>query len=304
MLPAKKRDFAPGQIIANVRKAPTPPTRSLALPGAKAKSRYTPEWEPYIAANVHLYAVPLAIFLRRARELDFSNANKLQESMKVVERVFRVFTPQVVDAVSRHLKGSSQLRHLVQRHEQILGLHAPPPGRRSLSSCQSDMKALLEEIFMEQMKKKDMGMIGSYGAWFHTTVSGENKEASTVLESAKIIVQLPMDYAPQPSPQAAAIPVKDTENRLLRNGKLTDDGYQKILTGTSKLDAGDVSFVGDQSSARLGSHELQILVEATALLSAELKKRFGRQVELRVLADYRNLGATILMIWLFFRIFF
>ena len=83
--------------------------RTLSIPRANQTSKYVEsEWEFYIAANVYMYAIPFAIFLRRARELDFSP--KIYErsgAMDIVQRVFRVFTPAVVDPIYRHLDAYS-----------------------------------------------------------------------------------------------------------------------------------------------------------------------------------------------------
>jgi len=54
-----------------------------------APSKYTTQWEPYVAANLHFYTVPLAIFLRRARELDFEN--RFHASITYIQRVLRVY---------------------------------------------------------------------------------------------------------------------------------------------------------------------------------------------------------------------
>lgn len=51
----------------------------LVAPKSSSPSTYNSNWEAYVCANVHFYTVPLAIFLKRARELDFTNqGNKME----------------------------------------------------------------------------------------------------------------------------------------------------------------------------------------------------------------------------------
>eukprot|EP00592_Proboscia_alata_P014866 CAMPEP_0194399648 /NCGR_PEP_ID=MMETSP0174-20130528/126774_1 /TAXON_ID=216777 /ORGANISM="Proboscia alata, Strain PI-D3" /LENGTH=1267 /DNA_ID=CAMNT_0039196075 /DNA_START=47 /DNA_END=3850 /DNA_ORIENTATION=- len=68
-------------------------------------SQYTPEWAPYIVANLHMYTTPLAIFLRRSRELQFSGSGSGSDSnrsISIIQRVFRIFSPQVVKVINDH----------------------------------------------------------------------------------------------------------------------------------------------------------------------------------------------------------
>jgi len=93
------------------------------VPKPNKPSKYTPAWESYVAANLHFYLVPLAIFLRRARELEFSKA-EFQKSMNHVQRVIRVFSPQLVRTIEILLdnqKETKDIRKIVDKHEENLG---------------------------------------------------------------------------------------------------------------------------------------------------------------------------------------
>jgi hypothetical protein len=103
-----------------------------------------------------MYAVPFAIFLRRARELDFS-PKKYERSMEIVQRVFRVFTPAVVDAVSRHLGAVQNVEEdsysQFKFHRSNLGPFAPPLNQISFTPLKADMQSLFDEVIMHHVKK-------------------------------------------------------------------------------------------------------------------------------------------------------
>ena len=304
---AQGREFsrAAQRMIGHVSSRQRPQRPTLIIPRQNHASRYTSEWEPFIAANVHMYATPLAIFLRRSRELDFSS-HKHQTSMKVIRRVFRVFTPQVVDAVSRHLSGTSNLPHLVQHHCDVLGSYAPPTGTQMLSSCQPDMKALLEEIHIQHVKKvREMDIVEWVESYIDSlfrfgVASGEEKALTKVVERAKAIVQLPISY----SPMAAPPPSTPTSPKMkqpvhLEDGTLTDLGFQQVVTGATKIDPASVGYVGDKAGARLGSHEILLFVELATIASDYVHQKTGFRVHFRILADYRNVLAILvpLVLW-------
>jgi len=329
------KQLAPKQIIGSFASGERPQSGvyssavSLSLPRHNTPSKYDSSWEPYIAANVLLYAVPLAIFLRRARELDFSN-NKFDYSVRLVERVFRVFSAPVMDAVARHLSTAGnismgslgttsidKLSLLVQQHFNQVGNSAPPSGPLSLESCQSDMHGLLEEIYMQHMKKvRDLDVVGRMAAslegLFGTgVVSGEEKELTTLVERAKLIVRLPVDYEVIPgsgtttqSGRAGAQPAGlEKQHVRAKDGKLTPHGIESILRGETKCRPADVSYQGDNMRAGVGSHEIPLLVTFTIWLSDYLNTKLGLaagdqeavwwkrnlRVNVRFLADYRHL---------------
>ena len=303
---AKGHDFSPRhaaqRMMGNAENRQKRQKRTLSLPKQNQTSRYSKEWEPYIAANVHMYATPLAIFLRRARELDFST-HKYHRSMRIIERVFRVFTPQVVDAISRSLSGASHYGHLVKRHCDLLGPYAPP-GPQSLSSCQKDMKALLEEMHIQRVKKvREMDIVERIestieGMFNFGVVSGEERNISKVVERAKAIVQLPLVYSPTTATTTTARSSAEKKPPLLQQGELTDEGFHQVVTGATKIDPSMVGFVGDTSNARLGSYEIQVFVELAGLASDYVFRKTGVRVNFRVLADYRNALALLLPVFL------
>mmetsp|Transcript_29960 Transcript_29960/g.82219 ORF Transcript_29960/g.82219 Transcript_29960/m.82219 type:complete len:794 (-) Transcript_29960:157-2538(-) len=311
------RDFSPRQatqrIIGSTANNHAHRRRNVYYPKHNHKSRYSSVWEPYIAANLHVYATPLAIFLRRARELDFG-AKKVQRSMTTLRRVFRVFTPEVVDAISRHLTGSSNLSHIVQRHNFTLGSFAPPPGPQTLSSCQNDMKALLEEIQFQHLKKvRDLDVVDRFLAYLESffqsgVVSGEEREMHRLLERARVIVQLPPDYLPQTISQDQAMATAPKEAKeFIKNGELTDEGHRNVVMGATKISRYDVGFVGDRAKARAGTYELEILVDVSVWITEILKMKTGLDISLRPFADYRNCLAFWLLsyvFWLFVKSFF
>lgn len=295
------------------RSAPQKPaTRALTIPRYSHPSKYSPAWEAYIAANLHLYTVPLAIFLRRARELDFS-AGKFDRSVEIVKRVFRVFNPAVVDAISRHLSGSAKFVHLTARHVEILGPYAMPQGHMSLSSCQPDMRSVLEEIHMQHIKKvRELGVIEWFearleGLFGRGVVSGEEKALEGLEERAKLIVQLPIDYDIIPSagsrpPAGEAASSGDKFPSRTQDGLLDEKGQQQIFAGAAKCNPADVAFRGDKMRSRVGSHEISFLVDFTVWLSDRVNRKLGLRLgekkgkfrlSFRFLADYRN----ILFLW-------
>ena len=121
---------------------PSAPSR-LMFPRFDTPSKYSVEkWEPYIAANLHLYIVPLAIFLKRAKELDFSTPH-FNKSLEHVQKVLRVFSPALVKTIHKLLSNGvdsnnnnqddltpnnvdSYLFVLKKIHEQNLGCYCPP----------------------------------------------------------------------------------------------------------------------------------------------------------------------------------
>jgi hypothetical protein len=276
------------------------------IPCYSQASKYETLWEPYIAANLHLYTVPLAIFLRRARELDFSPA-KFESSIRVLKRVFRVFSPAVVDALSTHLSGASKYTHLVLRHVENLGQCAPPQGSMSLASCQPDMHSLLEEMYLQHLKKvRELGFLDKIAASIEGLVgkgivSGEEKNLEGLVERAKLIVRLPLDYEIFPGgAPASSSKGKGTDEKVplrTNEGYLTDSGRDQIIRGLAKCSPADVSYVGDKMRARAGSHEIALLVDLSIWLSDYLNQKLASvenmpkviRLNLRFLSDYRNL---------------
>ncbi len=189
------------------------------IPKPNQVSKYTPAWEAYVAANLHFYLVPLAIFLRRARELEFGK-HDFAKSMDTVKRVIRVFSPQLCKTLERLLTNGGPadngdndneylgaLKQVVHLHEENLGQFCPPGnenGHWSLSMLQQDMQNLLEEIVSQHQKTvSEQDVFERFGSRIEG-LFGEGSKAEQVaidklISSAKIIVKFPKDHEVIPS---------------------------------------------------------------------------------------------------------
>lgn len=322
----------PKQLILNSvsRTAKQKPssTPKVTYPKPTQRSNYSSKWEPYIASNLHLYIVPLAIFLRRARELDFS-PSKYRHSLGTVSRVFRVFTPEVVGVINNLLSSrQGPLSGIVTRHEENLGLWAPfLSSQQSLASCQDDMHNLLEEIYLQHLKKVesldiiDRTVAKIEGLFGTGAVAGEEKELEGLLEKAKIIVGFSPDYEVIPaasktgsfeSSQTADVAIRKSLDRS-NGGLLTDAGRQRLILGSVKCNPEDVDYYGDKMHGRPQSHEIPFLVPLLVNASVFVNTRLGIQISaerfyrpsivprrfnLRFLADYRNIVFICIVSWL------
>ena len=209
---------------------PTTPSR-LTFPRFDAASKYTPEkWEPYVAANLHLYTVPLSIFLKRAKEFDFSTAH-FDKSLGYIQRVLRVFSPALVKTIHKMtivnenvLNDRSSidfyLFQLKQIHEDNLGGFAPPPPTpphtgnsiRSLSApvsekfgyhflqCCSDAQTLIEELHFQQRKKiRELDFVDRFVAKFEGyfgtgVVQGNDRAIQKIMLQLRNMMELPKDF--------------------------------------------------------------------------------------------------------------
>jgi hypothetical protein len=254
----------------------------------------------------------LAIFLRRARELDFS-AGKFDKSVEIVKRVFRIFSPPVVDALSRHLNGSAKFSHLTAVHVENLGPYAMPQGLMSLSSCQSDMRSLLEEIHSQHTKKvQELDIFQAIGAKLEGlfgvgVVSGEEKALEGLEDRARLIVHLPIDFDFIPGTSSGSSSTEPPDSKLPsrnKEGLLSGVGQQQLMTGQAKCNPVDVSFVGDKLRGRIGSHEISLFVDLTIWASDWANEKLGLdkkskgsfRVNVRFLADYRNILFLIVLV--------
>jgi len=307
-------------------------------PKANHRSKYRPLWEGYIASNLHFYTVPLAIFLRRARELDFSPA-LYEKSLQIVQKVLRVYTPEVVSVINRLLKeretgcilpvstsSSKMFVRMRKLHEENLGAFAPPTMTLSLSSCQDDMKNLLEEISLQHHKKVESldFFTLSFASIFRSgAYQGEEKELHALTEKAKIVVNFPQDY--EVMPQSKKYKLFDSQytghGTPDPNVEVSGNGRTQITDGTVKCSPEDIDFVGDKMMyAKPQSHEIPFLVRQFVKFSNFLNSLLGFQtttvndessgqkgpyqvhcrINLRFLADYRNLFVLfpLIIIWL------
>jgi hypothetical protein len=303
------------------------------------------KWEPYIAANLHFYTVPLAIFLRRARELDFS-PRYFRRSLELVQRVLRVYSPEVVHAINGLLQDpASRFGSLVARHNRTLGDYSPSSlGSVSLTSCRSDMHNLLEEMYAQHFKAlKDLDIFDRFLAYvgLGEVTTSEEKDMRIVVEKARVIVGFPADYDPMPdrlatSREKSSAAKSDIQPERSRSGLLTDKGRADLSEGAVRCSPAEIAFVGDRMTMRPNSHEIAQLVPLTIKASNFLNARLGLseivaegmprdstrpisvdasaldsvveasrksskgrfRINLRFLADYRNLLAILFVAWL------
>ena len=258
-----------------------------------------------MAANLYLYLVPLAIFVRRSRELDFS-ANKSTASMQLVQRAFRIFSPALVDTLTRLLQGQSEWSHLVEKHRQVLDMYAPPSSEMTLVSLQKDMQSLLEAIDMEHSKKmREMDvfsrMFNSAQHWLgsgHMTV--EERALDQLLQSARIICQVPLlDYNQfrNSSHSATGSDVTLRAPPRTPSGHLSKSGRELLLRGQVQCHPTDITYQGDVRRARPTSMEFSFLVEGTLLLSDWLNKKVWGEEEPKFLFDLRFLAHKRFWFW-------
>jgi hypothetical protein len=298
-------------------------------------SKYTPVWEAYIASNLHFYTVPFAIFLRRARELDFSPPF-YQRSLNTLMKVLRVYSKDVVAVINRLLKerGSGDMTSaltsnvpfakIVANHESNLGTFGPPKVPLSLASLQADMHNLLEEIYLQHLKNAEKldiferAFARIEGAFGSGTQKNEEKDMLVLTHKAKIIFGLPDSYQVASNKNK----IRAGESQLKRgeecernqDGTFSESGLHHVAVGDIKCRPGEIEFSGDRMDARVQSYEIPFLVTFFASVSIYLNNRMGlngvsksdwpafvpQRINLRFLADYRNLLPLILFLIFWF----
>jgi len=275
------------------------------VPKPNKPSAYTPAWESYIAANLHFYLVPLAIFLRRARELEFSKSD-FQKSMKHVQRVIRVFSPQLVktiDALLDNQRETEEIRKVVEKHEDNLGVFSPLRSKDgengntwNLDMLKDSMHNLLEEIVLQHRKtigEQDFfERLGSrIEGLFGEGLKAEEILISKLIQKAKVIVKFPNDYEPLPNTKRndkgmfrgfSNLTAKDNAQdsssyspERESTGFITEKGREQLLYGTRMCNAMDVNFLGDPMYSRPKSHEIKVVVKWSLQLSNKLNVYFG-----------------------------
>jgi len=276
---------------------------SYVAPRPHSKSAYTLQWEAYVASNLHLYTVPLSIFLKRAREFDFSSNNDHTRSLALVQRVLRIYNKPLVDVINKivNKKADAVTQTLIARHEENLGVYTPPNDWK-LSSCQGDAIILLEEIFMQHRKRlSEMDIIDRWGEKIDILFSGNavmNEEAAMNKLAAQIqyLVDLPLDYKilPEETRKTSWFRVlrvfgRDDANDQPKSfdnswsttpergpdGKITDRGRKQIAVGLRKCNPLDVHYIGDPMLSRVKSYEIGALVDLTVGLSNYLNTKLG-----------------------------
>ena len=281
-----------GSVTSTIDRKKT--SSELKIPAATSSSRYSSIWEPYIAANFYLYLVPLAIFLRRARELDFT-PKEFSSSLRVVQRVFRVYSPPVVKVLNRLMESrsaGSRLASVLSKHEKQLGNHAlPAEWTLSLSSCQDDMRNLLEEIHIQHQKKVgELDFFDRLGArlegiFGQGALSGEEKALSVLIRQARAIVDFPPGFEVVPSNTGTYVDGQASRGidiapiARTKNGLLSDYGRQRLLDGAEKCNPLDSANTFDRTKARPQSHEIAFLVPLLVRFSKYLNMQLGLLAE-------------------------
>lgn len=324
-------------------------------PKPTSASSFSSQWEAYVVANLNLYTVPLAIFLKRARELDFSSTNEYPRSLALCQRVLRVFSRPVVNILNGVLnrRADALSASLATMHRDNLRAFCPPSSWK-LADCQLDATNLLEEVFSQNQKRKnEMDIFDRIEARLNALFSGKigSDEAAlqSLLSQVRYLMHLPQDYQvlPEEPPNSRGwfgfIGMGSrkeghllTENLLVperdASGRLTDKGRAQIHSGMRKCNPMDVHFVGDPLLARVKTYEIPALVELTVQASNYLNQRLGLVVQetgsvtgeqnindkdaiskhyhemeripffrinLRFLADSRNIVFAYIVWWLF-----
>ena len=253
-------------------------------PKPNKPSKYAPAWESYVAANLHLYIVPLAIFLRRSREFDFS-VEGFPSSITCVQRVLRVFSPKLVNTLEKLMNHhnyvsenesstNKRLYSMVQRHEHNLGDFCPPRATAmntglddttvwSLEMLQKDMHALLEEIVLQHRKTvNEQDFFEQFFARIQRWILKEGVQAEeqtilNIIQKAKIIVKFPRNYEVFPNgndvascARGNALAPQSMDSSIFapereESGFISTKGRYQILEGSKICNAMDVTFIGD-----------------------------------------------------------
>jgi len=267
-------------------------------------SAYSAQWEAYVVSNAHFYTVPLAIFLKRARELDFSSTVEYPKSLALVQRVLRVYSKAVVNVLNGVLnqRADALSASLFDRHGA--NMHAfRPPNAWKLVECQLDATNLLEEVFSQHQKRRARmdafdRIEAKLNALFDGKIGSEEAALENLLSQVRYLVNLPLDYEVLPEEprtkrgsglwRLLGLESKDatmtasgaiSENLLGPDrgpdGRLTDVGRQQIYAGLRKCNPMDVHYIGDPMLARVKSYEISVLVDLTIFISQFLNRKLG-----------------------------
>jgi len=273
---------------------------SYVQPKPTSPSTFSAQWEAYVLANAHFYTVPLAIFLERARELDFSTNAEYPRSLALVQRVLRIYSKALVNVLNSALNQRADVlsMSLFSRHKTNMGAFCPP-NTWKLTECQLDATNLLEEMFSQYQKRKAAmdffdRMEAKLNAVFDGKIGTHEATLENILSHVQYLVNLPLDYQVLPeeprTPRgfgllyllglrtkdaAAKSVILETVPERGPDGKLTDLGRQQIFTGQLKCNPFGVDYIGDPMLARVKSYEIPALVELTIGLSNYLNRKLG-----------------------------
>lgn len=275
---------------------------SLVQPKPTSPSTYTLQWESYVICHAHYYTVPLAIFLKRARELDFSSSAEYTRSLALVQRVLRVYSMGVVNVLSNVFnsrRADALTSSLFARHCQNMGAYCPLTNWK-LVDCQLDGTNLLEELFGQNQKRRaGMDILdrleAKFNALFEGKIGTEEAALNNILVQVRNLVHLPLDYRVLVDDSSGSrsfglwrmigLGAKDSDAPAhsdnvqfpdrSSDGRLTDLGRQQLYAGLYKCNPMDIPYVGDPMLARVKSYEIPTLVDLTIRLSNYLNKKLG-----------------------------
>ena len=259
---------------------------------------------PYVAANLHFYTVPLAIFLRRARELDFSKL-EFQKSIVHLQRVIRVFSSRpLLEALENLLSAEANdyLVSLVNQHEKILGSFCPPrqngsenrTGVWSFQMLQKDMHNVLEEVVIQFRKTLDERDVFEKieAVLSNVFVAGTKAEEGIikkVVDNAKLIVKFPSEYEiVLESGMRDTLDSDQSANTANAKGSsscfgpdrgdvgfITERGRMQLMEGSKLCSPLDVVSLGDPMYSRVKSYEISFLVDMSVHVSDWLNGKMG-----------------------------
>jgi len=269
-----------GKIFTNISSYGHQPEQHM-MPKPTSPSKYSHPWQCYVASNAHIYTTLLAIFLRRAREFDFSQRNFMR-SLDIVLRVTRVFTKDVCMVLQRSFSSApSMLRRFRVLHEQNLlkGRNNNIfPTCLNLHDCQNDVRALLEEIYFQHFKNiREMNFLDRLDDKIEgLTGTGGSKHERHIIEIVKdqacsMVGLIGYQYTANNKQQALLQGSQKSIQRLpevAANGvTLTEKGRREILSGKKTFVPQDVKYIGDPMKARVRSYEISFLVDWCVLAS-------------------------------------
>lgn len=349
---------------------------SINIPSPNAPSHYTSHWKNYIASNYHFYTHLLSIFIRRARELDFSKVS----SFIVLQRVIRVFSPHVLSelyalssndnsstppqppVVNGMMSTINQAYILKQEHNKRLGEYCPPNPQSTLfASCVSDIQNLLQNAVRQYnvLRQTPHAKVVHYFTYTSQRSSIPTEESMYQLANgykSLLFNQVPLDlqqifYIPSTTDTSTqrrttaynARSIYETitskfynssptnNNQPEKNGiYLTQKGREQIFNGTKQCKPYQSAYIGDPMKARIQNHEIPFLVHITLRVSCflndvllgikdtttmgvqeqrtsldellkeqEMYQKYSFRVNLRFLADWRNVLFILFVVILF-----
>jgi len=244
--------------------------------------KYTVDYKMYVQQRVALYLVPLAIFLRRSRELEFGKMN-------LVHKVLRVFSEPVVQVLEETLTTADY---------DTCGIPSNTPW--TLQSLQDDFMGLVEEVQLLQLKKwRDMNFLEKRMYRLEAWMGSVTPEEALLrrIWKARHVCRTTAALVPVDLSSTLTQDHRTASQQLLRDaqGNLTDEGRRQIVTGLYKCDPWDIHAQNPQS---VSSYEFAWSIPILQEWSTQLSTTLGFQVSLRFLADYRNYLPMILFLYM------